>query len=416
MYGIKAIILKELTRVFKDRKMIMSLFIMPVVLVVGIFSLMSFLIKSQTDDIESHTPVVYVQNAPQSFVNFINTLKLGADADGTGFYPEYTKLSAADESGFKEAKAGLLNGSADLVLSFEQGFEEAVLVGMEDLAGVKIPTVDVYFNPSEDYSAEARQMYQSVLELYKASLLGERFGDYSAVVMFTTGENVIQDEDKAVGNLLGTMLPYFITMLIFAGAMGLGVDMIAGEKERGTMATMLLSPVKRQQIVLGKVFALAILAVMSAAVYIISMLVALPIMLDNIAGGETIAGLSINFTGVQIAQMIVLMIGVVLLYVSIICMVAVFAKNVKEASSYITPVYLIVLVAGMITMYSSAGGVLYKYMIPIYGSSMAFKDILTREITMPNFLATAVSTYVVAALLVAVMTKAFNSEKVMFNA
>ena len=247
-------------------------------------------------------------------------------------------------------------------------------------------------------------------------LLGNRFGNYAAVEMFNVNDNTVQDEDKAAGKMLGTMLPYFITMLIFAGAMGLGVDMIAGEKERGTLATMLLSPVKREQIVLGKVFSLSILAVMSAAVYIISMVIALPMMIKNVGGADALDGMSVNFTGGQIAQMIILMIGVVLLYVSIICMVAVFAKNVKEASSYISPVYILVLVAGMITMYTSADGVFYKYLIPVYGSSMAFKDILTREITMTNFLGTTISTYLYAVIIVAVMTKAFNSEKVMFNA
>ena len=179
---------------------------------------------------------------------------------------------------------------------------------------------------------------------------------------------------------------------------------------------MLLSPVKREQIVIGKVFSLSILAVMSAAVYIISMVIALPMMIKNVGGADALDGMSVNFTGGQIAQMIILMIGVVLLYVSIICMVAVFAKNVKEASSYISPVYILVLVAGMITMYTSADGVFYKYLIPVYGSSMAFKDILTREITMTNFLGTTISTYLYAVIMVAVMTKAFNSEKVMFNA
>ena len=139
-------------------------------------------------------------------------------------------------------------------------------------------------------------------------------------------------------------------------------------------------------------------------------------MIKNVGGADALDGMSVNFTGGQIAQMIILMIGVVLLYVSIICMVAVFAKNVKEASSYISPVYILVLVAGMITMYTSADGVFYKYLIPVYGSSMAFKDILTREITMTNFLGTTISTYLYAVIIVAVMTKAFNSEKVMFNA
>ena len=60
MYGIKAIVSKELRRVFKDKKMIMSLFVLPVILVVGLFSLIGLLVKGQMDDVESHAPVVYI--------------------------------------------------------------------------------------------------------------------------------------------------------------------------------------------------------------------------------------------------------------------------------------------------------------------------------------------------------------------
>lgn len=404
MYGIKAIVGKELRRVFKDKKMVMSLFVLPVLMVVGIFALMSVLIKGKTDDIEAHEPVVYISNAPESFESFALSVGL------TG----YVETDASDW--LETAKAGLLDATVDLAVCFPDNFESAVMTGADELASVVIPQIEVYYNPSEDYSSQARSVYQTYFEMYKQMLLANRFGDYSAVMMFDVADNEIQDEDKATGKMLGTMLPYFITMLIFAGAMGLGVDMIAGEKERGTLATMLLSPVNRQQIVLGKVFSLSILAVMSAAVYVISMVAAVPALMKSLGGEEALSSLSINFTGGQIVQLLVLMIGVVLLYVSIICMVAVFAKNIKEASSYISPVYLIVIVVGMFTMYSSAEGVMYKYLIPVYGSSMALKDILTREITMPNFLGATISTYVVAAVLVFVMTKAFNSEKVMFNA
>lgn len=406
MYGIKAIVSKELRRVFKDKKMIMSLFVLPVILVVGIFSLMGMLIKGQIDDVQAHEPVVYVVNEPDSFRMFAQSAGLSG----------YTVLGSSDTGKLSEAEAGLYDASTDLIMIFPDGFDEQVTAGMNDIDSISTPDIELSYNPSENYSNEARDIYMTYLDAYKQMLLGSRFGNYAAVEMFSVSDVELQDEDKAAGKMLGTMLPYFITMLIFAGAMGLGVDMIAGEKERGTLATMLLSPVKREQIVLGKVFSLSILAVMSAAVYIIAMLVALPVLIRTVGGSDSLDGLSISFTGAQIAQMIVLMIGVVLLYVSIICLVAVFAKNVKEASSYISPVYILVLVAGMITMYTSADGVFYKYLIPVYGSSMAFKDILTREITIPNFLATTISTYAYAVIMVAVMTKAFNSEKVMFNA
>ena len=405
MYGIKAIVSKELRRVFKDKKMIMSLFVLPVILVVGLFSLIGMLVKGQMDDVQEHEPVVYIMNAPDSFLSFAQTAGL------TG----YTVIDGSEKQA-EDAKAGLYDALTDLVIVFPDGFEAQVTKGIDALDSIQTPSVELFYNPSEDYSAQAREVYMAYLDSYRQMLLGSRFGNYAAVEMFDVSDNLVQDEDKAAGKMLGTMLPYFITMLIFASAMSLGVDMIAGEKERGTLAAMLLSPIKREQIVLGKVFSLSILAVMSAAVYIISMLIAFPMMMKNVGDGDVLSGMSVNFTGAQIAQIVILMIGVVLLYVSIICMVAVFARNVKEASSYISPVYILVIVAGMITMYSSADGVLYKYLIPVYGSSMAFKDILTREITMPDFLATTISTYAVAAILVCIMTKAFNSEKVMFNA
>lgn len=405
MYGIKAIVSKELRRVFKDKKMIMSLFVLPVILVVGLFSLIGMLVKGQMDDVQEHEPVVYIMNAPDSFLSFAQTAGL------TG----YTVIDGSEKQA-EDAKAGLYDALTDLVIVFPDGFEAQVTKGIDALDSIQTPSVELFYNPSEDYSAQAREVYMAYLDSYRQMLLGSRFGNYAAVEMFGINDNLIQDEDKAAGKMLGTMLPYFITMLIFASAMSLGVDMIAGEKERGTLAAMLLSPIKREQIVLGKVFSLSILAVMSAAVYIISMLIAFPMMMKNVGDGDVLSGMSVNFTGAQIAQIVILMIGVVLLYVSIICMVAVFARNVKEASSYISPVYILVIVAGMITMYSSADGVFYKYLIPVYGSSMAFKDILTREITMPDFLATTISTYAVAVILVCIMTKAFNSEKVMFNA
>ena len=82
---------------------------------------------------------------------------------------------------------------------------------------------------------------------------------------------VVQDDQKASGKALGMMLPYFITILLFAGAMGIGTDMIAGEKERGTMASLLVTPVKRKSIVLGKVFALMTISGISSVIYIVVM-------------------------------------------------------------------------------------------------------------------------------------------------
>ena len=219
MYGIKAIVSKELRRVFKDKKMIMSLFVLPVILVVGLFSLIGMLVKGQMDDVQEHEPVVYIMNAPDSFLSFAQTAGL------TG----YTVIDGSEKQA-EDAKAGLYDALTDLVIVFPDGFEAQVTKGIDALDSIQTPSVELFYNPSEDYSAQAREVYMAYLDSYRQMLLGSRFGNYAAVEMFDVSDNLVQDEDKAAGKMLGTMLPYFITMLIFASAMSLGVDMIAGEK------------------------------------------------------------------------------------------------------------------------------------------------------------------------------------------
>ena len=152
--------------------------------------------------------------------------------------------------------------------------------------GAPTPQVKTYYNPSEDYSRAAYDTISNgVLESYRQLLLSDRVEDMEGLTVFTVNsdnpEMVIQDEEKASGKVLGMMLPYFVTILLFAGAMGIGTDMVAGEKERGTMASLLVSPIKRSSIVLGKVFSLMIISGVSSVVYVGAMVAFMPQMMSG---------------------------------------------------------------------------------------------------------------------------------------
>lgn len=400
MNGFKTIVSKELTRVFKDKKLIFSMFVLPILLVIGIMSLVFMLMTNMQKDIEQHISTVYVQDAPENFKTMLSEVKdstitfLGADADVTAIKDE------------------ILAGNVDLLIVFPKDFATATL-----------PQIKTFYNPSEDYSNEARNRYLTMyLEGYRQTLIAEKFGSVESVLMFTVdsdnAESEILDTNKATGKVLGMMVPYFITMMIFAGAMGLGMDSIAGEKERGTLASLLMTPVKRVEIVMGKLVSLGIFSILSASVYIIAMLGAFFVVGKKIGNeaSEAFSQLSISFSATQIVELIVLIIGVVLMYVSIIGIVSVLAKNIKEAQSYIMPVYLVVIVAGMITMFTSDSTSLTSYAIPLFNVSVAFKGIFTQQITVPEFLITIAITYGFAAALIALTAKAFKSEKIMLNA
>ena len=402
--GFKVILSKELKRVFSDRKMIFSMFIMPVLMIGIIFFVMFNLVKTEENSKTAHISTVCVQNAPEELKSI---LKEGKDC-------EVTYLGADDS--LDEAKDRILNGKLDLIIEFPADFTE-VISGQDKNA---LPQVKTFYNPSEDNSAEARTRFvEGYLETYRMLILQDRFGSLEYVTAFAVDNDnpdmVIQDNEKATGKILGMIVPYFIAIMIFAGAMGLGIDTIAGEKERGTMANLLISPVKRVDIVMGKVVGLGIVSVASAAVYIIS-LAGVAIFGMNKAGmGDVLSELSFNFTIEQILQFGILLIGIVLLYVGLIAITSLLAKNNKEAQSFILPVYLVVMISGMVTMYAG-GASETSYMIPLYNTSIAFKGIFARTITMNQFLTVTLITYAFAFILVYAMTRIIKSEKIMLNA
>lgn len=403
--GFKVILSKELKRVFGDKKMVFSLFILPIILIAGIYGMMFFLVDKQKSSINEHVSEVFVQNMPDNFSELmskhtecnINVIPAGESAD--------------------TYKDKLLDGTYDLVVVFPENFYENF---KNADATSTLPDIKTFYNPSEDNSGEARTRFtETYLEEYKQLLLNERFGSLNYAMVFSVDADnpdmIVQDDGKATGKILGTIIPYLITVLIFGGAMGLGVDTIAGEKERGTIANLLISPIKRVDIIMGKIAALAIVSVLSAGVYVISFIGSAVVLSKKSGMGEMFNRLSLNFTSLQIVQFVVLLLGLVLLYVGIIGFVSLMAKNIKEAQSFIMPVYIIVMFAGMITMYSGdvTSG---SYMIPVYNTSAAFKGIFERTITMNQYLTSTIITYAFAGVMVCLMAKAMNSEKIMLNA
>lgn len=403
MGGMKEIFKKEMARVFKDKKMLFSVFLLPVIIMIGIMTLVGNLASGMQDKIEQHVPVVYIQNEAGSFQTFL-------DQGETKYKISYIE----NESDRKSAEKKILQGDADLMIEFPEGFDEMMASYQ---SGDPVPQIKTYYNPSEDYSQAAyNEISNSVLESYRQTLLAERVGNLDQIAVFTVNSDnkdmVIQDDDKASGKALGMMLPYFITILLFAGAMGIGTDMIAGEKERGTMASLLVSPVKRSSIVLGKVFSLMAISGISSVIYVGAMAACMPMMARAMTG-QSAAGMSLNFTGAQIGMLGVLLVALAFLYSTIIALISVFAKTTKEANSYIMPAYMLVLVIGLMTMFQTGETSAAGYYIPLYNTSLVLKGILSQEVTMMQYGVTLGMTLVLGAVLTGIIVKAFESEKVM---
>lgn len=394
----KTIYKKELARIFKDKKMIFSVFLLPVLIMVGIMALVGNLATRQAEDIQSHKSIVYMINKPDSFSAFLEAADLNMEVN-----------TIKTDSERENVMDLLRNGDADLLIEFPENFDSII---QEYQTGDEVPQIKTYYNPSEDYSASAYELISNqTLEAYRQTLLSQRVADMNGLQIFTVNSDnkdmIVQDDQKASGKALGMMLPYFITILLFAGAMGIGTDMIAGEKERGTMASLLVTPVKRKSIVLGKVFALMTISGISSVIYIVVMGATFP----KILGGDS--GLDLEITPEQIVMIGVLLVAIAFLYSAIVILLSVFARDLKEASTYITPAYMVVLVIGMMTMFTTREAGMKDYLIPFYNTALALKGILTSEVTMAQYGVTLAMTLVLGGILTAVIAKAFESEKVM---
>lgn len=401
MNGIRIIFNKEMHRVWKDPKMILSLFVVPVVMMILMYGLIGMLGSKSEKDVQTHRSIVRIQNAPEGLADELKAFSEEA---------EIQYLSSEDD--VESVKTEIYEGKTDLLVIFPETFSEDIQTYQ---SGMPHPDVKTYYNPSETYSELSRERFVGIMQEYEKTILEKRFGSMDVLTAFTIDatnqENQIMDEKKASAAYLSMMLPYLITLLLFAGTMSLGTDTISGEKERGTMASMLVTPVKRTSIVMGKLLALTVLSLISALVYIISMVIALPKAMSGLGD------MSITLDAGQIVMIAFIMLTLAFLYVALVGIVAVYARTVKEAASYVSPIYLLVIVAGIITMFSGNDGHSWvEYMIPIYNSSLALGDVLSGELEILPFVITILSSVVAGGLLTVGIAKAFGNEHVMFHA
>ncbi len=409
MRSLRVVMKKELDRVFKDRKLVFSLFILPAVMMVMIYGLMGMMVSNMMSDIEEHVPVIAAVNLPDDFRKL---------ADSAEYPIDWHPAAEAETDALKEELRG---GDLDLLLVFPENFSDRVA---NYKTGDQVPQIRTFYNPADDYSSTARDVIvEGLFPIYEKELLSARFDDMNALTPFVVDSpesqesesSVITNEGQAQGQMLGMLFPYLVVMLLFTGPMSLGVDAIAGEKERGTLASMLITPAPRRDIVLGKLFSLEVLSFLSALVYALSMIVAIPL-LGGGGAGESVAVVS-SLKPVGILQTFAVMLALVFLYVAIVGAFSIKAKTIKEANSYISVIYIAIVIAGVMTMFSgNTEPPLWRYAVPVYGSALSLQKIITGELALPAFLLSLLSTLVFGLLLTWIITRAIDDERVVLNA
>ena len=176
------------------------------------------------------------------------------------------------------------------------------------------------------------------------------------------------------------------------------------------MATMLITPIKRWQLALGKILSLACFALLSGLSSFIGVILSLPKLMGGAIDGEV----ATFYSAGDYFMVLGLIISVVLVIISAFSIMSTFAKSVKEAGTLITPIMIIVILLGVFAMFGSSTST-WLYAIPLMGSGLAMSAIMTFTITPLAFVLAIASNFVLAALLITAISFMFKSERIMFN-
>jgi len=219
-------------------------------------------------------------------------------------------------------------------------------------------------------------------------------------------------EEKS-GSILGMILPYFVVIYLMSGAMSIGLDAVAGEKERNTLGTLLVNKVSRTSIVVGKIISVMVVSFVSALFTIggLGIILAAGVIFGATGSGSAFA----VFTPWVVMGLFLILIPLSTVLVSIIILVGTFARNLKEASSYMTPVFFIVIFLGIMTMSINFDISKNVYLIPIASSVFAMKDLLLGKLTVSLLLLNIIVTVLAASILIYLCVRMFKSEKILFR-
>lgn len=379
---------KELSRFFSDKRTLIAL-IMPGILLYFIYSLMGSAMESSFGSDKDHKPSIVAINMPAS----INAM-LGGDT---------VELETITEDKVAAVKDQIANEEKDILVIFPEKFDEAV-ISYDPASGEKAPHIEIYYNSASTDSTNTYTLMTSLLSAFESAMTN-KFD-----VNMNEGAYDLASQEDITGMIFSMMMPMLLISLLFSGCMAVAPESIAGEKERGTIASLLITPIKRSHIAIGKILALSVLALISGTSSTLGVLLSLPKLM-----GESV-DLDGSIYGVgDYAMLAVVILSTVLVLITIISIISAYAKTVKEASTYVTPFMIFSMVIGITGMFGVSVTNPALYLIPIFNSVQCMIGIFSFESSVLNMAITVASNIAVSVAGVFVLTRMFNSEKIMFN-
>ncbi len=390
---IRAVYAKETLEALRDRRTLLLMIVLPAVFMPLATLGIPYLAQRQAHIIQTVTPKVAITGESPGLIHLAYSSKL------------INPVRAKDPVDALRARDVLA------VVKIPPRFEEIIARDGQAHVGV-------LYDASDSESTAARARVVDLISRYSQQVVAARLAarrinprDLLPVVL---DERNVATERQLSGQLLANLLPFFVAMWVFVGGMAVAVDLTAGEKERGTLESLLVTPPSREAIVVGKFLSVVTASMGAVIVVLIAMMVSLRWGYPYLLHTTKKLDISLPFGTAAV------MLGVAFLFSALVSAVqlaiGIFARTPREAQQYLTPLYFVTALPALAVQFVSewqrTG---WAYLTPVLNAFFAFRELLLGTVNWGHLLLAAVSCAFYAALALELAVMMMSRESVIFR-
>lgn len=374
----------------RDRRTVITMIVMPILLMPAIISLTSYIASDRIKKAQAKDIKIAI-NTNDNGVDFVKRFKRQKDVK---------IIEGIDGKDFEQL---IRDDSLDLAIDISADFDTQIKGGKT--AGIKV------FFDSTDEGLFMKRM-ENTIESYKESIVKARLdslgGEMYLIEPIKAIEQDVYTQTESFGKMVGGFLPYIFVLFCLMGAMYPAIDLFTGEKERGTMETILSVPASRLQILLGKMLVVVLSGVISGVLTIIGLYLALKLNPD--VPGWVITMANELLSPQSLGLIILMLIPLTTFFAGVLIPASIYAKSFKEAQSLIQPLMFFVIVPLVIAMMPGFELDTFTALMPIVNVALATKEIVAGTIDYGLLSLVFISLFIFAGIGIAVCVKWFGAE------
>jgi sodium transport system permease protein len=378
---------KEMREMLRDKRVRVSAFVMPIVIIFMMVTMMGVIMSSIGGKSKQKVYVVQTSNPLVKALQASPALEVA--------------FLASEQDGLNLIK----QGKARLVLTITQKSPTGPI------------TVKEQYDSKEDTGEIAKATVERSLKPFADQFEAQKLASVglteSEVQPIVYKDSPVQVGETGASTFIVGFLPYLLVLFSFSGGINFAGDIVAGEKEKSTLETLLISPVPRTQIVLGKFLSLCTICLASALCSLLGLVLASVLKIGGT--GEMFSG-GFGLTPKSVGILLLLIIPMVAFFGGALIAVSSYARNNREAQTYLGMVYLVVLlpaVSSQLIGFTDMASSTWINFVPILNTAANMRATFQGKASALGIGETVTESVVLAAIMIAVAIRLFNREQVL---